>query len=256
MMTPMFTGFTAVLDDPDTRVNAKPWLVDVEGLDIDALSDADAVALHPVQDSDLPPAMPYVDGVDPSENEIDLAGLPVRPFDHMLTLDDDGFMNGLINDFDVQVAPVQADRFAELPPVLPVMVAGVEDLDPAVIDFDLADQPVQVFDHMITLGDDGFLLDQTDGGYVLAGLDLVGATVEAPPVMPALDDDDFLVSKDSDVPQVFPGIDEFDPAAVGFELADQPVQLFDHMMTIDDDGFLLGPTDDLGRLHDHDGWLF
>jgi Ca2+-binding RTX toxin-like protein len=139
---------------------------------------------------------------------------------------------------------------------LPLVLPGVDELDPAVIDFDLADQPVQVFDHMITLDDDGFLMDQTDDGFVLAGLDLVGATVEAPPVMPALDDDDFLVSKDSDVPQVFPGIDEFDPAAVGFELADQPVQLFDHMMTIDDDGFLLGPTDDLGRLHDHDGWLF
>lgn len=91
------------------------------------------------------------------------------------------------------------------------------------------------------ISDDLFLLDK-------------GADV--PTVLPGISDDVFLLDKGADLPTVLPGIDDIEKLTTGFDPADQPVQLVDHMMTLGDDGFLLGPTDDIGRLHDHDGWLF
>ena len=87
-------------------------------------------------------------------------------------------------------------------------------------------------------------------------LGLYGKDVYEPEVFPALADDDFILGKEADVPLVLPGVDDFDGELLGFDLSTQPVQLPDHMMTLGEDGSLLGPTDDLGRLHDHDGWLF
>lgn len=77
-----------------------------------------------------------------------------------------------------------------------------------------------------------------------------------PEVLPGVIDDDFLLGKDAYIPLVLPGVDDFGEGPTGFDFVDQPVQLIDHMTTLGDDGFLLGPTEDLGRLHDHDGWLF
>lgn len=85
---------------------------------------------------------------------------------------------------------------------------------------------------------------------------LTGDGAEGPQVLPGVSDDDFLLGKDGDVPLVLPGGDDLDRGLLGLDLADQPVQLIDHMISLDESGFLLGPTDDLGRLHDHDGWLF
>lgn len=191
MMTPIFTGFTAVLEDHDVRVNAKPWLAELQN----------------------------PEGEDTPSNASVYTPL-------------------LSEDFD-----------------LPLVLPGAYELQ-AAIDIQPVNTPIQRLDHMLTLDDDGFLLDPTDDLDTQVGRVLADEAVEGPPVMPALGDDDFLLGKDSDLPLVLPGVDELDPAAIGFELADLPVQLFDHMMTLDDDGFLLGPTDDLGRLHDHDGWLF
>lgn len=81
---------------------------------------------------------------------------------------------------------------------------------------------------------------------------------ETPPpeVWPGAADDDFVLVKDADLPEVLPGIDEIEPVEPAWTLAGRPVQLDGHMLTLGDDGFLLGPTVDPGRLHDHDGWLF
>lgn len=88
---------------------------------------------------------------------------------------------------------------------------------------------------------------------------LLDKDADLPTVLPGVSDDAFLLDKWADVPTVLPGVDdvfEIEKFATGFDLADQPAQLVDHMMTLGDDGFLLGPTEDIGRLHDHDGWLF
>ena len=89
-----------------------------------------------------------------------------------------------------------------------------------------------------------------------SGPGLYGKDADQPEVLPALADDDFVLGKEADVPLVLPGVDEFDVELLGFDLSTQTFQLPDHMMTLGEDGSLLGPTDDLGRLHDHDGWLF
>ena len=85
---------------------------------------------------------------------------------------------------------------------------------------------------------------------------LYGKHADVPEVLPALTDDDFVLGKDADVPLVLPGVDGFERDQFMFDLAGPPQQLPGHMMTLGEDNVLLGPTDDLGRLHDHDGWLF
>ncbi|HEY0599177.1 calcium-binding protein [Brevundimonas sp.] len=81
--------------------------------------------------------------------------------------------------------------------------------------------------------------------------------VDAALVLPGLPDDDFVLAKDAETPLVLPGVgsDDEDLGATPGGLRGGEA-LPDHMLTLDRDGFLIGGTDDLGRLHDHDGWLF
>ncbi len=76
-------------------------------------------------------------------------------------------------------------------------------------------------------------------------------------VLPGVTADEFLLSKDVDLPQVLPGDDDsftgvLDQVASPEGLSGSP----NHMLTLDPDGGFVVGTDDLGRLHDHDGWLF
>ncbi len=75
-------------------------------------------------------------------------------------------------------------------------------------------------------------------------------------VLPGVSDDDFLIGKDGDMPLVLPGVDDIEPGPLFRDQFTQPTQRVDHMLTLGQDGFLLDPTEDLGRLLDHDGWLF
>ena len=81
-------------------------------------------------------------------------------------------------------------------------------------------------------------------------------TLDLAQVLPGLSDDGFVLSKDADLPLVLPGAgpegDAFNPMQEGLRAA---ADLPRHMLTLDQDGFLIGGVDDLGRLHDHDGWL-
>lgn len=75
-------------------------------------------------------------------------------------------------------------------------------------------------------------------------------------VLPGIMGDEFLLSKDVDLPLVLPGDDEevglLDSSGDAAALPSFP----NHMLTLDPEGGFVGETDDLGRLHDHDGWLF
>lgn len=75
-------------------------------------------------------------------------------------------------------------------------------------------------------------------------------------VLPGIMTDEFLLSKDVDLPLVLPG-DGSEVAALDLSGdAEALVGFPTHMLTLDPDGGFMGGTDDVGRLHDHDGWLF
>lgn len=75
-------------------------------------------------------------------------------------------------------------------------------------------------------------------------------------VLPGIMTDEFLLSKDVDLPLVLPG-DGSEVAALDMSGdAEALVGFPTHMLTLDPDGGFMGGTDDVGRLHDHDGWLF
>ena len=101
----------------------------------------------------------------------------------------------------------------------------------------------------------------SDGStYALVPVDpaplLSDKTLDLAQVLPGISDDDFVLSKDADLPLVLPGegpdADAFMAMQEGLgATADLPR----HMLSLDQDGFLISGVDDLGRLHDHDGWL-
>ena len=75
-------------------------------------------------------------------------------------------------------------------------------------------------------------------------------------VLPGIMGDEFLLSKDADLPLVLPDdgseVALLETTGDAEALAGFP----SHMLTLHpEDGFMDG-TDDIGRLHDHDGWLF
>lgn len=90
--------------------------------------------------------------------------------------------------------------------------------------------PVQRDGYMLTIGEDGLLVDVAD--------------------------DEFLWNEDTDVPLVFPSVDERVTDWAAIEPLAPPLQRDGYMLTIDADGFLLGLSGDPGGLHDRDGWLF
>lgn len=69
-------------------------------------------------------------------------------------------------------------------------------------------------------------------------------------VLPGIMGDEFLLSKDAGLPLVLP---DGDPEMATL---DTLPRFPTHMLTLDLEGGLVGGTDDVGRLHDHDGWLF
>ncbi len=76
-------------------------------------------------------------------------------------------------------------------------------------------------------------------------------------VLPGVTADDFLLSKDVDLPLVLPGEED---GGLGLLTPDEGLDVHrgfpTHMLTLDGEGGFEGGTDDIGRLHDHDGWLF
>lgn len=76
-------------------------------------------------------------------------------------------------------------------------------------------------------------------------------------VLPGLLDDDFVLSKDADLPLVLPGTGlERDASAAVREGVSADASIPGHMLMLDFDGGLIGGTDDFGWLHGHDAWLF
>lgn len=80
---------------------------------------------------------------------------------------------------------------------------------------------------------------------------------DLPFVLPGVTDDDFLLGKTDDLPLVLPGEDDDTAGLTGLDAGFDITEGFpSHMLTLDGEGGFLGGTDDIGRLHDHDGWLF
>ena len=76
-------------------------------------------------------------------------------------------------------------------------------------------------------------------------------------VLPGVTSDEFLLSKDVDLPLVLPGDDDgFIGVLDQGDNPEGPSGSPNHMLTLDPDGGFVVGTDDFGRLHDHDGWLF
>ncbi|NJC40310.1 Ca2+-binding RTX toxin-like protein [Brevundimonas alba] len=100
----------------------------------------------------------------------------------------------------------------------------------------------------------------SDGStYALVSVDpapvLSDKTLDIAQVLPGLIDDDFLSFKDVDGPLVLPGDDGQMASSVLLDA--ELIEAFPtHMLTLSPEGGYVGGTDDIGRLHDHDGWLF
>jgi hypothetical protein len=101
---------------------------------------------------------------------------------------------------------------------------------------------------------------QDDGALVLPAVNddaFVAGKADIAQVLPGVTGDDFLLPKDVDLPLVLPG--EADGLSGFLDAPDSQESLAGfptHMLTLDPDRGFMGGTDDLGRLHDHDGWLF
>ncbi|HYC67050.1 hypothetical protein [Brevundimonas sp.] len=120
------------------------------------------------------------------------------------------------------------------------------------------------WDAFIPLGNaSGTVFDQTPA---TAHAEPVSSVVVAPPVLsgpdwveilPRLADDDFILSKDADLPLVLPGTGT-DPDADAFmvmrDSLGREAGLSGHMLTLDPDGALTVDTGFFG--HVHDDWLF
>jgi Ca2+-binding RTX toxin-like protein len=101
----------------------------------------------------------------------------------------------------------------------------------------------------------------TDGAQVLPGevgdVSFSGKDADMPRILSGQTDDDFILGKTADLPLVLPGgdgefaglltVDGTLPIGAGFQT---------HMLTLHREGGFTGGTDDGGRPHDHDGWLF
>ena len=105
-----------------------------------------------------------------------------------------------------------------------------------------------------------FLGDEADAPLVLPPVpdgSFLTKDADIAQVLPGVTADEFLLSKDVDLPLVLPGDDD---GFIGvLNQGDNPEGLSgspNHMLTLDPDGGFVVGTDDLGRLHDHDGWLF
>ena len=76
-------------------------------------------------------------------------------------------------------------------------------------------------------------------------------------VLPGLVEGDFVLGKEGDLPLVLPGDDsELEGLLTVDGALDISQGLPSHMLTLHPEGGFTSETDDLGRLHDHDGWLF
>lgn len=75
-------------------------------------------------------------------------------------------------------------------------------------------------------------------------------------VLPGIMGDEFLLSKDADLPLVLPGDGSVVVALESSGDAEALLGFPTHMLTLLPEGGFIGETDDIGRLHDHDGWLF
>lgn len=96
-----------------------------------------------------------------------------------------------------------------------------------------------------------FALVPADGAPALTG---AKGTDDAQ-VLPGLGEDDFILGKDAPLPLVLPG-DEAEDLLTVDGVPDISQGFPSHMLTLRPEGGFAGETDDLGRLHDHDGWLF
>ena len=105
--------------------------------------------------------------------------------------------------------------------------------------------------------------DATDKGadtaLVLPGLSdeaLLTKDADIAQVLPGVIADEFLLSKDADLPLVLPGELGDVPGLLDQNLDLDVVGFPTHMLTLHPDGGFEDGSDDIGRLHDHDGWLF
>lgn len=100
----------------------------------------------------------------------------------------------------------------------------------------------------------------SDTALVLPGLsDALSLTKDADiaQVLPGVTSDEFLLSKDVDLPLVLPGEEDETPGALDHSHNPEAFAGFPtHMLTLHPEGGFMDGTDDIGRLHDHDGWLF
>jgi len=75
-------------------------------------------------------------------------------------------------------------------------------------------------------------------------------------VLPGVTADEFLLSRDADLPLILPGDEEGAFDGLEYRVPEVLTGFPTHMLTLDGEGGFEGGTDDIGRLHDHDGWLF
>ena len=200
-----------------------------------------------------------------------LAPRKVEWLDPMDTLGEGDLLGGALDVLEARLELVPTAWDDEAPPVLPALgdddfllgkaidlplvlpPAGPTALPPIAV-FDHSARTLQWIDHMISLGQDGFLPGRANDLDALLLTDFSG-DAEPPPVLPAVSEDDFLLGKDADLPLVLPGADGFDPEGPVFSLPIQEPQWLDQGLTLGDDGFLPGPGGDV-LLHYHDdGWL-
>jgi hypothetical protein len=78
----------------------------------------------------------------------------------------------------------------------------------------------------------------------------------SPEIWPGASDDDFVLAKDADLPTVLPGVEDFDYTVRRMSDGDLPARWTSDTLTFIEDGAVPGLTDDLGRPHGHDDWLF
>lgn len=94
----------------------------------------------------------------------------------------------------------------------------------------------------------------------MVGFDLeipgVVADLPSPEIWPGASDDDFLLVKNADLPTVLPAVEDFDYSVTRMSDGELPSQWTSLMLTFSEDGAVPVPTDDLGRPHGHDDWLF
>jgi hypothetical protein len=116
---------------------------------------------------------------------------------------------------------------ADLPTVLP----AAEDFDYTVTRMSDGAPPSRWTSHMLTFLEDGAVFGPAQ-------------------------DDDFVLAKDADLPTVLPAAEDFDYTVTRMSDGEPPSRWTSDMLTFNEDGAVPGLTDDLGRPHGHDDWLF